>query len=318
MSKIELKLSRPSRVYHPGELIQGKIVTALSAPISYQKILVTATGTVNIQVRQGVTGVIDSLYGVVKPIRILKKCFEVAASAGKLGPGTTEMPFSFTLSPQEDETVATFYETFHGGNISIQYLITADVMRGYLHKSLSTTLEFIVENDKVNLLVSPPPPEFTRFYMTQDTQKHQLLPELLTGHFKITGQILTQSSLKDPITGDLTVETSSVPIESIDVQLLRVESILVGEKIITDTSVIQTTQIADGDICRLVTLPIYVLIPRLLVCPSLSAGSFSIEFQVSIIITFQSQLSKLYPKSDLRTPMPWLAMLTLPFRVFRT
>ncbi|XP_042378265.1 vacuolar protein sorting-associated protein 26C-like isoform X2 [Zingiber officinale] len=291
MSKIELKLSRPSRVYHPGELIQGKIVTALSAPISYQKILVTATGTVNIQVRQGVTGVIDSLYGVVKPIRILKKCFEVAASAGKLGPGTTEMPFSFTLSPQEDETVATFYETFHGGNISIQYLITADVMRGYLHKSLSTTLEFIVENDKVNLLVSPPPPEFTRFYMTQDTQKHQLLPELLTGHFKITGQILTQSSLKDPIT---------------------------GEKIITDTSVIQTTQIADGDICRLVTLPIYVLIPRLLVCPSLSAGSFSIEFQVSIIITFQSQLSKLYPKSDLRTPMPWLAMLTLPFRVFRT
>ncbi|XP_074565923.1 uncharacterized protein LOC141822374 isoform X2 [Curcuma longa] len=288
MSKIELKLSRPSRVYHPGELIQGKIVTALAAPISYQKILVTATGTVNIQVRQGVTGVIDSLYGVVKPIRILKKCFEVAASAGKLGPGTTE------------------------------YLITADVMRGYLHKSLSTTLEFIVENEKVNLLSSPPPPEFARFYITQDTQKHQLLPELLTGHFKITGKILTQCSLKDPITGDLTVETSAVPIESIDIQLRRVESILVGEKIITDTSVIQTTQIADGDICRLVTLPIYVLIPRLLVCPSLSAGSFSIEFQVSIIISFQSQLSKLYPKSDLRTPMPWLAMLTLPIRVFRT
>ncbi|KAG6537027.1 hypothetical protein ZIOFF_002105 [Zingiber officinale] len=313
MSKIELKLSRPSRVYHPGELIQGKIVTALSAPISYQKILVTATGTVNIQVRQGVTGVIDSLYGVVKPMRILKKCFEVAASAGKLGPGTTEMPFSFTLSPQENETVATFYETFHGGNISIQYLITADVMRGYLHKSLSTTLEFIVENDKVNLLASPPPPEFTRFYMTQDTQKHQLLPELLTGLFSFFFVHAV-----DPITGDLTVETSAVPIESIDVQLLRVESILVGEKIITDTSVIQTTQIADGDICRLVTLPIYVLIPRLLVCPSLSVGSFSIEFQVSIIISFQSQLSKLYPKSDLRTPMPWLAMLTLPFRVFRT
>lgn len=234
-----------------------------------------------------------------------------------------------------------------------------------------------------------------------------------TGHFKITGKILTQCSLKDPITGDLTVETSAVPIESIDIQLRRVESILVGEKIITDTSVIQTTQvlsatmlwnvygnfwllrmktsavcqIADGDICRLVTLPIYVLIPRLLVCPSLSAGydffqlfllpyvwmlhlfiqihlillyikitnvhvfsqllyhfqkcdlsftclfyflnndwkikyikcshrnifntmcrSFSIEFQVSIIISFQSQLSKLYPKSDLRTPMPWVSV----------
>uniref|UniRef100_A0A804K6K7 Uncharacterized protein n=1 Tax=Musa acuminata subsp. malaccensis TaxID=214687 RepID=A0A804K6K7_MUSAM len=31
-------------------------------------------------------------------------------------------PFSFTLSPQENDTIATFYETFHGGNISIQVL----------------------------------------------------------------------------------------------------------------------------------------------------------------------------------------------------
>lgn len=60
---------------------------------------------------------------------------------------------------------------------------------------------------------------------------------------KVTGKILTQCSLKDPITGDLTVEASAVPINSIDVQLLRVESILAGEKFITETSEIQTTQV---------------------------------------------------------------------------
>nr|XP_018676923.1 PREDICTED: Down syndrome critical region protein 3 homolog isoform X1 [Musa acuminata subsp. malaccensis] len=318
MSKIELSLSRPSRVYRLGESIEGKIVTVLTSPISYQKIVITATGTVNLQIRAGVTGVIDSLYGVVKPIRILKKSLQVA-SAGKLGPGKIETPFSFTLSPQENDTIATFYETFHGGNISIQYLITADVMRGYLHKSLSAALEFIVENDRANLITSPQLLEFVSFYITQDTQKHQLLPELLTaGCFRVTGKILTQCSLKDPITGDLTVEASAVPIDSVDIQLLRVESILSGERFVTDTSVIQTTQIADGDICRSLTLPIYVLLPRLLVCPTLFAGSFSIEFHVSITVSFQSQLSKLYRKSDLRTPRPWMAMVTIPLKVYRT
>jgi hypothetical protein len=68
------------------------------------------------------------------------------------------------------------------------------------------------------------------------------------------------------------VEASSVPITSIDIHLLRVESIIVGERIVTETSLIQSTQIADGDVCRNMTLPIYVLLPRLLMCPSVFAG----------------------------------------------
>nr|XP_029121426.1 Down syndrome critical region protein 3 homolog isoform X6 [Elaeis guineensis] len=146
---IELKLSRPSRVYRPGESVEGKIITTLTTSVSYHKILVTVNGTVNLQVRGGVAGVIESLYSVVKPLCIIKKSTEVASSAGKLAPGRTEIPFSFSLSSQENGNHGAFYETFHGGNISIQYLITADIMRGYLHKSLSATLEFIVESDKV-------------------------------------------------------------------------------------------------------------------------------------------------------------------------
>ncbi|ONK81575.1 uncharacterized protein A4U43_C01F30710 [Asparagus officinalis] len=180
-----------------------------------------------------------------------------------------------------------------------------DITRGYLHKSLSATVEFIVENDNASLLVSSASPELVTFYITQDTQKHQLLPELQIGHFCVTGKISTQCSLADPLSGELTVETSAVPIKSIDIQLLRVESILAGERIISDASVVQTTQIADGDVCRSMTLPIFVLLPRLLVCPTVLAGSFSVEFQVSIVISFQSELAKLYPKSDLRTPRPW-------------
>lgn len=62
------------------------------------------------------------------------------------------------------------------------------------------------------------------------------------GGFRVTGKMSTQCSLSDPISGELTVQASAVPIQSIDIHLLRVESILAGEKIVTETSLIQTTQ----------------------------------------------------------------------------
>ena len=67
----------------------------------------------------------------------------------------------------------------------------------------------------------------------------------LTGGFRVTGRMSTQCSLSDAISGELTVEGSAVPINSIDIHLLRVESILLGEKIITEQSLIQTTQVCN-------------------------------------------------------------------------
>uniref|UniRef100_A0A6N2LVG5 Uncharacterized protein n=1 Tax=Salix viminalis TaxID=40686 RepID=A0A6N2LVG5_SALVM len=165
------------------------------------------------------------------------------------------------LKQTGDKSLGRFYETFHGTDVSIQ---------------------------------RPVSPEIAIFYITQDTQRHPLLPEIKSGGFRVTGRISTLCSLLDPISGELTVETSAVPISSIDIHLLRVESVLVGEKII-----------ADGDVCRNLTLPIYVILPRLLTCPSVFAGPFSIEFKVSIVISFQSELSKLHKKSDPRTPRLW-------------
>ncbi|GAV88018.1 Vps26 domain-containing protein [Cephalotus follicularis] len=316
MSRIELKLSRSDRIYRPSELLQGKIVIKSPSSISHYGIRLTLNGSVSLQVRGGSAGVIESLYGVVKPISIVKKSVE-NTSSGKITSGTTEIPFSIVLRQRQEDDLERFYETFHGANISIQYLVTADIMRGYLHKSISATVEFIIESDKADL-ERPFSPEMVMFYITQDTQKHPLLPELKSGGFRVAGKISTLCSLLDPISGELTVETSAFPICSIDIHLLRVESILLGEKIVTETSLIQSTQIADGDICRNLTLPIYVILPRLLTCPTVLAGPFSIEFKVCLVISFQSELSKLHSKSDPTTPRLWLAMETLPLELVRT
>ncbi|PIA63861.1 hypothetical protein AQUCO_00201289v1 [Aquilegia coerulea] len=267
---IEVKLSRSNRIYRPNESLEGKIIAKFPTSISHQGIRITATGNVNLQVRGGSAGVIESLVGVLKPVRIMKESVEVR-SPGKLSSGTTEIPFTVKLREGQNG-FDRFYETFHGANISIQYLVTADLMRGYLHKSLSATVEFIVESKKTNLLKKPVSPEMVSFYITQDTQRHPLLPELFSGGFRVAGKIITQCALLDPLNGEITIEASAVPIHSIDIHLLRVESILVGEKIVSETSLIQTTQIADGDICRSMTLPIYVILPRLLTCPTVSAG----------------------------------------------
>ncbi|XP_059455667.1 uncharacterized protein LOC132185882 isoform X1 [Corylus avellana] len=240
--------------------------------------------------------------------------------------------FSMILRQPGEDNLERFYETFHGANISIQVTIcleknlliclcvqrTIDIMRGYLHKALSTTMEFIVESDKADLLERPVSPEMVIFYITQDTQRHPLLHELKSGGFRVAGKMSSQCSLSDPITGELTVEASAVPICSIDIHLLRIESVLLGEKIVTETSLIQTTQIADGDVCRNMTLPIYVILPRLLSCPTILAGPFSIEFKVSIVVSFHSELSKIHSKSDPTTPSIWMALETLPLELVRT
>ena len=64
-----------------------------------------------------------------------------------------------------------------------------------------------------------------------------------TGGFRVSGRIPTQCSLSCALQGELTVEASASPIQSIDIHLLRVESILVGDKIVLETSLIQTTQV---------------------------------------------------------------------------
>ncbi|KAG0455748.1 hypothetical protein HPP92_023536 [Vanilla planifolia] len=116
---IEIKFSRSNRTYRVGELVEGKIVMTLTSPVSYQKILLSLNGAVHLQVGGGLTGVIESLYSVVKPISIVKKSIELVALPGKLVPGRTEISFSFYLSSEEKNNCM-FYETFHGGNISIQ------------------------------------------------------------------------------------------------------------------------------------------------------------------------------------------------------
>ncbi|CAL5394082.1 unnamed protein product [Camellia sinensis] len=67
----ELKLSQSNRIFRPNEPLEGKIITKLPSSISHNGIRLTVNGSVTLQVRGGSVGVIESLYGVLKPIPIV-------------------------------------------------------------------------------------------------------------------------------------------------------------------------------------------------------------------------------------------------------
>jgi hypothetical protein len=54
----------------------------------------------------------------------------------------------------------------------------------------------------------------------------------------------------------------------------------------TTATEIQNIQIADGDVCRNLVIPIYMVFPRLFTCPTVAAKTFSVEFEVNLVVVF--------------------------------
>lgn len=87
-------------------------------------------------------------------------------------------------------------------------------------------------------------------------------------------------------------------------QLIRVECCKSDEGEASDSSEIQALQakratlslhgalhdlamqIADGDVPRGVDIPIHMVLPRLFCCPSVQVSRFTLEFEMSVIVTF--------------------------------
>uniref|UniRef100_A0A8C6FNW7 VPS26 endosomal protein sorting factor C n=1 Tax=Moschus moschiferus TaxID=68415 RepID=A0A8C6FNW7_MOSMO len=128
---------------------------------------------------------------------------------------------------------------------------------------------------------TPSPVDFTITPDTlQNVKERALLPKfLIRGHLNSTNCVITQ-----PLTGELVVESSEAAIKSIELQLVRVETCGCAEGYARDATEIQNIQIADGDVCRGLSIPIYMVFPRLFTCPTLETTNFKVEFEVNIVV----------------------------------
>lgn len=278
---LDIKLKKASKVYKEGDVVKGVVVVTTKSDLSHNGLSLTMEGSVNLQLSAKSVGVFEAFYNSLKPIQLVQYNLELA-KPGKIPYGTTEIPFEMPLRAKGG-TSKKLFETYHGVFINIMYTLKADMKRSLLSKDLQKVSEFIVEYASDEKLVEKPVDFTSSPESLENVKKQMKVPDfLIRGKIDSVNCCITQ-----PFSGEIVVEKSSAPIRSIELQLVRVETCGCAEGFARDPTEIQNIQLADGDVCRGLPIPIYMVFPRLFTCPTLSTSNFKVEFEVNLVVIFQ-------------------------------
>lgn len=275
---LDIRLKRADRVYKPGELVSGVVVVTTRGKLSHAGITLLMEGSVQLQLSAKSIGLFEAFYNSIKPVQLLYYSVTIAES-GDIPDGVTELPFEFLLDPLQGQQL---YDTYHGVFVNIQYSLRCDMKRGILAKDAQKTLEFIIEVPSPKVPPGVPVP----FTITPESLENvKKTSRKHVPNFKLTGQLATAvCTLEDPIQGDVVLESSDAIIKSVELQLVRVETCGCADGYAKEATEIQNIQIADGDISRGLSIPIYMVFPRLFTCATVAARTFKIEFEINLVV----------------------------------
>mmetsp|Transcript_73206 Transcript_73206/g.89846 ORF Transcript_73206/g.89846 Transcript_73206/m.89846 type:complete len:303 (-) Transcript_73206:60-968(-) len=280
MVDVEIKLDRYDRCYCPGDVVTGVVIVRSESRSSHSGIKLKVEGAVNLQLSARSVGLFEAFYSSIKPIELITYSINVSSS-GKINKGETEYPFEFELKPKKNQKL---FETYHGVYINVQYIITVEMLRSMLSKNINKSMEFIVKSkskpfkkNKVSFEITP---ENLKNVQKQNTKN---IPEFsIKGYFK-SGVCNVQS----PFVGEIIVEKAEQEIKSIELQFVRVETVIYADTEIREATEVQNIQIADGNVCHNLSIPIYMIFPRLFTCVTTSSKSFKVEFEVNVVVLFK-------------------------------
>ncbi|KAK3876977.1 hypothetical protein Pcinc_018266 [Petrolisthes cinctipes] len=280
---LDIQLKRHSKIYHPGETVSGVVVVESRSETRHDGITLTMDGVASIQLSPKSAGLIESIVNSSKPFSLINQSVEVAKS-GRVPAGKTEIPFELPLIQRSSSK--TLHETYHGAYIMIHYSLRCELKRSLLAKDVNKSQEFIVEHRSGKLAKDEMQqvPFEIRPETLQNVRDRARIPQFLVrGHLDSAVFPLSR-----PLTGELTVCECERGISSIELQLVRVETCGSVEGHTREASEIQNIQIGEGDVCRGVALPVYMVFPRLFTCATTIAPSFKIEFELNIVIIFDN------------------------------
>lgn len=262
------------------DILSGCVQFQCSSDVKHDGIYLTLEGVVNLQLGTGKSIVLmDAFYNSLKPIVLLNSTLELSSS-GRLSAGISEFHFEYPLQCKKEPRV--LYETYHGVYININYQLRCDVKRNFLAKSLQKVQQFCLQykptsNGRPNDQQQISPSQHIQFTINPESLLCNVRERITIPRFLLTGYLVSNElCVTQPLEGQLTLEYSEIPIKSIELQLLRVETCGSDEGFSKDTTEIQTIQIADGHICTKLNIPIYMLLPRLFTCPTLITKNFKI------------------------------------------
>ncbi|XP_076803915.1 vacuolar protein sorting-associated protein 26C-like isoform X2 [Clavelina lepadiformis] len=277
MATLDIRFDRHLKVYYEGDTVKGEIIVKTKSPLPHQGISVSVEGVASLTLSAKSVGRLEALYNSVKPVTLFSYASDVAGP-GKITDEETRIPFGFVLKPRGNNKL---YETYHGVFISVQYVVKCLMKRPLLNKDLTKDAEFLVENKNGERATA----KITSFSINpnsvQNVNSKTNLPR-----FSIRGKLDSNyCCITRPFTGEIIVESADTPIRSIELQLMRVETVGCAEGYAKEE--IQNIEIGIGNVCRGLAIPIYMVFPRLFSCPTLESTNFKIEFEVNIVVIFQ-------------------------------
>lgn len=277
---ISINLKRANKTYKDGDTVKGVVVITTKSEMTYNSINLTMDGVVKLQLSAKSVGRFEAFYNSLKPIQLVHQQLELA-KGGKIPSGVTEIPFELPLRAKPGKTL---YETYHGVFVNVQYTLMVELKRAFLSKDLQKETEFVVEYREQEQKGEENPVQFTITPQSiENVKDRENIP-----NFLVRGTLATDKCcITKPFTGEVIVEHSSAPIRSLEIQLVRVETCGCAEGYSRDATEIQNIQIGEGDVCRGMAIPVYMIFPRLFTCPTLQTSNFKIEFEINVITIFK-------------------------------
>jgi len=282
MASVEIRLDNSTKVHYEGEILKGKVFVESKSPFSHQGVTVLVEGNVMLSLNSKNVGTMEAMVNKSKQIPIVFNKVDLL-KPGKFIDSVTELPFQLELKSNSSNPL---YETYHGVQIQIQYFVKCIIKRTLLQKDLVTQSEVLVEYAKGEKAVRKP----VKFHINP-----QSIENIKTGtmvpNFSIKGELDSLACrMSDPFSGELMIERSEMPIRSIELQLLRVETVGSSEYSSKNVSEIQNIEVGSGDVAHLRGIPLYMLLPRLFSCPSLQSTNFCVDFELNVAVVFQNDV----------------------------
>ena len=248
-SSLQVRVDRVDRVYRPGEVVAGTVVARVRKGWRHQGVGLRALGAVEI----------------AHHLRPFMNEASVVTPPGHFSDGEHALRFEMELRPCEGSELL---ESYHG-SANITYMLICTCRRGPLRPALEARCEIFVEVPGPG---PPPEPAPTTFTLTREKG------------LRVSGKVDTRRcSLARPFTGELRVDECAVRIRSIDIALMRRETV---SGVLGRAAEVRRTQIVDGDVARGIDIPIHVFFPRLFACPSLAIDGLSVAFEVDVVVCF--------------------------------
>lgn len=277
-SGLDIKLKRVDRVYRPGDIVSGTIIINAKDGWSHNGLSMSVLGQTQLKLSARSVGIFDSMQNL-KPL-VLFETKKSILGDGRVPNGATSVPFEFKLPDKG------LYESYHGVYITVSYFISCQIDRGVMKKSLSKNIEFIVEVPEAPKSENEPEP----FKITPESLENVKAASIATiPTFNINGRLFHKiCPINMPFTGEVAVVSSVAPVKSIELQLVRVETVKHPETgtVAREATEIQNIMIADGDVCRNMVIPMYMIFPRLFTCPTMITDTFKVEFEVNLLVIF--------------------------------